>query len=173
LKWLPYGGLYLTGGLTPKFIDLIKDPNGPFLEAFLDKGRVSGMLCGVPLYAVMEENLGQRGAHLAAYQDLAAIYSQQQGYSRHGSSVKGTASQAIPMTPVDLPEPSSLSKSAATSAKTIHSDTDSARQGWEDGPVYAPDYHQRDLMSVILPMSIAFVVGMSLSQAFARFFPRK
>ena len=24
LKWLPFGGLYLTGGLTPKNIDLLK-----------------------------------------------------------------------------------------------------------------------------------------------------
>jgi hypothetical protein len=37
LKWLPYGGLYLTGGLTPKNIELIQDPDGPFLGAFLDK----------------------------------------------------------------------------------------------------------------------------------------
>lgn len=64
LKWLPYGGLYLTGGLTPKNISLIRD--GPFLEAFLDKGRVSGMLSSVPLYAVMVEDLGERGAKYVA-----------------------------------------------------------------------------------------------------------
>jgi glucokinase len=37
LKWLPYGGLYLTGGLTPKNIALIQDPEGPFMAALLDK----------------------------------------------------------------------------------------------------------------------------------------
>ena len=30
-------GLYITGGLTPKNIDLIKDPKGPFLAAYRDK----------------------------------------------------------------------------------------------------------------------------------------
>jgi len=33
LKWLPYGGIYLTGGLTPKNIDRIADPTGPFFSA--------------------------------------------------------------------------------------------------------------------------------------------
>ena len=30
-------GLYLTGGLTPKNIDLIRAPDGPFMHAMLDK----------------------------------------------------------------------------------------------------------------------------------------
>jgi hypothetical protein len=29
--------MYLTGGLTPKNIDLIKEEDGPFMTAFLDK----------------------------------------------------------------------------------------------------------------------------------------
>ena len=37
LKWLPTGGLYLAGGLTGKNIELISDPLGPFMNAFLDK----------------------------------------------------------------------------------------------------------------------------------------
>lgn len=44
LKWLPYGGLYLTGGLTPKNIGYIKgtEPGseGLFMTALLDKVRV-------------------------------------------------------------------------------------------------------------------------------------
>lgn len=66
LKWLPYGGLYLTGGLTPKNIDQLKDPQGPFMRAFRDKGRVSGMLNSVPVYAVLVEDLGERGAKFIA-----------------------------------------------------------------------------------------------------------
>jgi len=73
LKWLPYGGLFLAGGLTPKNIDAIKYKNGPFMEAFMDKGRVAGMLAGIPVYAVMAEDIGERGAHLVAYKDLQAI----------------------------------------------------------------------------------------------------
>jgi glucokinase len=60
LKWLPYGGLYLTGGLTPKNIDLLRGEHGLFMTAFRDKGRVSGMLSPIPVYAVMVEDLGQR-----------------------------------------------------------------------------------------------------------------
>jgi glucokinase len=37
LKFLPTGGLFLAGGLTPKNIDLITDPNGGFMAAFHDK----------------------------------------------------------------------------------------------------------------------------------------
>lgn len=37
---MPFGGLYLTGGLTPKFLDRIRDPDGPFMRAYFDKGRV-------------------------------------------------------------------------------------------------------------------------------------
>ncbi|RYG58892.1 hypothetical protein EON64_20825 [archaeon] len=66
LKWLPYGGLYLTGGLTPKNVSLLQDPSGPFMTALLDKGRVSGMLCSIPVFAVMVEDLGERGAKYMA-----------------------------------------------------------------------------------------------------------
>ena len=69
LKWLPFGGLYLTGGLTPKNIDLIKDPDGPFMTALFDKGRVKSLLYTVPIYAVLAEDVGKRGAHYKAYQE--------------------------------------------------------------------------------------------------------
>ena len=73
LKFLPMGGLFLTGGLTPKNIDLIAQPDGPFLRAFLDKGRVSGLLRDIPLYAVMVEDIGMRGARLVAANDLRSL----------------------------------------------------------------------------------------------------
>lgn len=41
LKWLPYGGLYLTGGLTPKNISYLtgekEGVNNLFMESLLDK----------------------------------------------------------------------------------------------------------------------------------------
>ena len=41
LKWLPYGGLYLTGGLTPKNIDYITGTkegiDNLFMKSLLDK----------------------------------------------------------------------------------------------------------------------------------------
>lgn len=44
LKWIPTGGLYVTGGLTPKNIEMIKGPDSPFMKAYLDKGRLRPLL---------------------------------------------------------------------------------------------------------------------------------
>ena len=74
LKWLPYGGLYLTGGMTPKNIDLIKDPEGPFMTALFDKGRVKSMLYTVPIFAVIAEDLGERGAHFAGTRQKPSLF---------------------------------------------------------------------------------------------------
>ena len=65
LKWLPFGGLYLTGGLTPKNIELIKSQQ--FMEAFLDKGRLSNALLAIPIHAVLVDDVGERGAHYIAF----------------------------------------------------------------------------------------------------------
>eukprot|EP01029_Cantina_marsupialis_P030289 TRINITY_DN8136_c0_g1_i1.p1 TRINITY_DN8136_c0_g1~~TRINITY_DN8136_c0_g1_i1.p1 ORF type:complete len:384 (+),score=79.32 TRINITY_DN8136_c0_g1_i1:128-1279(+) len=65
LKWLPFGGLYIAGGIAPKNLGMIED--GTFMEAFHDKGRVAGILDNVPVKVVMREDIGQRGAHLVAY----------------------------------------------------------------------------------------------------------
>ena len=78
LKWLPAGGLYLTGGLTPKNIELIRSIDSPFMSAFLDKGRVSGMLCGIPVFAVMVEDLGERGAHYMAFKLMQELKKSEQ-----------------------------------------------------------------------------------------------
>lgn len=40
------------------------------MQALLDKGRVSGMLNSIPIYAVMVENLGERGAQYQALKML-------------------------------------------------------------------------------------------------------
>ena len=73
LKWLPHGGLYLTGGLTPKNMDFITGMDGRFMKAFKDKGRVSGILDSIPVYAVLVENLGERGAHYLAFKMLLEL----------------------------------------------------------------------------------------------------
>jgi len=63
-------GLFVTGGLTTNNIDLITDPAGPFMPALLDKGRLSGVLKRIPVYVVKIDDLGERGAHWVAVQDL-------------------------------------------------------------------------------------------------------
>lgn len=67
LKFVPFGGLYVAGGLAPKNISRITEAGGPFMAAFLDKGRLSPLLRRVPLYVVMAEDIGVRGAHLVAF----------------------------------------------------------------------------------------------------------
>jgi len=74
LKYLPYGGLYIAGGIAPKNIDRFTK-NNLFLSAFHDKGRVSPILKQVPIYLVTAEEVGQMGAHLVAYNLLYSIIS--------------------------------------------------------------------------------------------------
>jgi glucokinase len=60
VKFIPTGGLFVTGGLTPKNIQHIEGQNSLFMKAYKDKGRVSPVLDTVPLFAVMVEDLGIR-----------------------------------------------------------------------------------------------------------------
>jgi glucokinase len=66
IKWMPTGGLFVTGGLTPKNIKYIEGDKSDFMLGYLNKGRVSPVLENIPLYAVMTEDLGVRGVHKAA-----------------------------------------------------------------------------------------------------------
>jgi glucokinase len=73
LKWCPTGGLFITGGLTPKNIARIQNPNDLFLPAVFAKGRVSIAVTQCPIYAVLVEDLGERGAHLVAFRALQDV----------------------------------------------------------------------------------------------------
>lgn len=66
LKFLPYGGLYIAGGVAAKNLPLMQ--RGNFLEAFQDKGRVSSILDKVPIYIVLNPRVGLIGAALCAAQ---------------------------------------------------------------------------------------------------------
>ncbi|CAH0476997.1 unnamed protein product [Peronospora belbahrii] len=69
LKYLPRGGFYITGGLAPKNLDYFTKKD-LFLNSLFDKGRVSPALRACPIYLVLTEELGERGAHFYAYQLL-------------------------------------------------------------------------------------------------------
>lgn len=73
LKFIPTGGMFVTGGLTPKNIGLIKGSDSPFMKAYLDKGRLNGLLDTVPLFAVMTEDIGLRGARVCAEREYGAM----------------------------------------------------------------------------------------------------
>jgi glucokinase len=70
LTTLPFGGLYLVGNMTNRLLEPIK--TGQFLNKFLDKGRISGVLERIPIHVVLEQNVGLIGAaHYAAKTRLA------------------------------------------------------------------------------------------------------
>ncbi|RLN37644.1 hypothetical protein BBJ28_00007332 [Nothophytophthora sp. Chile5] len=73
LKYLPRGGFYITGGLAPKNLDYFTKKD-IFLNSLFDKGRVSPALRECPIYLVLTEELGERGAHLYAYQLLNSTH---------------------------------------------------------------------------------------------------
>lgn len=57
---LPFGGLYLAGGVVQKNLSLFSSP--AFLDAFHAKGRMAGLLRQVPVRAITEPRVGLLGA---------------------------------------------------------------------------------------------------------------
>mmetsp|Transcript_26564 Transcript_26564/g.60498 ORF Transcript_26564/g.60498 Transcript_26564/m.60498 type:complete len:422 (-) Transcript_26564:109-1374(-) len=90
LKYMPYGGLFLTGGVTVKIKEWLmgkRGQTGHFLEAFLDKGRVSPMLHQIPVYLIKNEDLGEKGVRLKAMRLWAEIELLRQPSKGHQSEI--------------------------------------------------------------------------------------
>jgi len=64
LKLIPNGGLYIAGGIAPKILPLLQD--GTFLQILKNKGRVSPVLEDIPIYIVLNPEVGLIGAMLYA-----------------------------------------------------------------------------------------------------------
>ncbi len=64
LTTLPFGGIYIVGGIAPKLLSQIKGKN--FLQAFSDKGRLQQLIQDIPLHIVLCTEIGLRGAALYA-----------------------------------------------------------------------------------------------------------
>eukprot|EP01043_Picozoa_sp_COSAG02_P031255 COSAG02_NODE_2031_length_10066_cov_115.646333_3_plen_438_part_00 len=92
LKFMPFGGLYLTGGVTNKLADRLIGTDS-FLDAYYDKGRVSPLLDRVPLYIIRADDTGQRGAHLRAIHLL--VEHQNSVELVEGSSLKMRGERAL------------------------------------------------------------------------------
>ena len=60
LKLLPYGGLYVAGGVGAKIVPLLE--SGRFLEAFREKGRMRPLMEKVPLHLILNPKVGLLGA---------------------------------------------------------------------------------------------------------------
>jgi glucokinase len=75
LKFLATGGMFVCGGVSARLAPILarglpaRRRNGkrggalsPFLEAYLDKGRMRGLLEGIPVAVVLDPRAGLRGA---------------------------------------------------------------------------------------------------------------
>ena len=63
LKVLSMGGIFLGGGIPPKILKTLQ--NGAFMQAFLDKGRLSPLLQAIPVRVILDDRCALLGA--AAY----------------------------------------------------------------------------------------------------------
>jgi len=59
LKAMATGGIFLSGGISPK---ILPKPTGPlFMNAFLEKGRLRPLLEGIPVQVVTNDKAGLLG----------------------------------------------------------------------------------------------------------------
>jgi glucokinase len=68
LKVLALGGIYLGGGIAPKMIKTLK--SGGFMQAFLDKGRLTPVLQSIPVRIILDDTCALLGA--AAFAEARA-----------------------------------------------------------------------------------------------------
>ena len=64
LKLLPYGGLYVAGGIATKILPLLQQDR--FLLSFTQKGRMRSLLEDIPVHIVLNQHVGLIGAALHA-----------------------------------------------------------------------------------------------------------
>lgn len=64
LKLLPYGGLYIAGGIAAKNLSLFQE--GSFLRTFTEKGRISPLLEQVPVHIILNSKVGLIGSAIRA-----------------------------------------------------------------------------------------------------------
>ena len=64
LKLLPYGGLYIAGGIATKNLSLLE--SGGFMRAMTDKGRMRPLMEQIPVHVILNPQVGLIGAALYA-----------------------------------------------------------------------------------------------------------
>jgi glucokinase len=62
LKLLPFGGLYIAGGVAAKNLPLMK--SGIFIDAMTNKGRMRPLMERIPVRLILNQNVGLLGAAL-------------------------------------------------------------------------------------------------------------
>ena len=76
LKTMAVGGIYLSGGISPKILSRLKGPI--FMRSFLEKGRLQPLLESVPVQVVTNDKAGLLGA--------ARCAASRSGNGRNGAS---------------------------------------------------------------------------------------
>jgi len=61
LKTLPFGGLYIAGGIAGKNMGIIRK-NNQFVANYLQKGRMKPVLQRIPIYLIKDPNVGLLGS---------------------------------------------------------------------------------------------------------------
>lgn len=69
LKVLSTGGLYLGGGIPPRILSALQKPI--FMDAFLNKGRLSSILKDIPVHIILNPKAALFGAASHAFLQLA------------------------------------------------------------------------------------------------------
>lgn len=70
LTLMARGGLYVAGGIAPRIVP--KLPDGAFMTAFRDKGRLSDVVVRVPVHVIVNPHVGLIGAAVVAMRLQAA-----------------------------------------------------------------------------------------------------
>lgn len=71
LKMLPFGGLYLAGGIAPKILPLLQQE--VFMKAFCNKGRMGLLLEKIPVHVILNPKVGLIGAVLQGVREKMSI----------------------------------------------------------------------------------------------------
>jgi glucokinase len=60
LKMMATGGVFVGGGIAPKILDKLKEPN--FMQAFCAKGRMQPLLEAMPVRVILNDQAALYGA---------------------------------------------------------------------------------------------------------------
>ncbi len=71
LTTLPFGGLFVAGGIAPKLKDHFNSPT--FKNHLFDKGRMSGLIQEIPMHIILDTTTGLKGAGFVAHHHFQRI----------------------------------------------------------------------------------------------------
>jgi glucokinase len=59
LKQMATGGIYIGGGIAPKILNWLKQPQ--FLEAFRNKGKMHSLMKSIPVHVILNDHAALYG----------------------------------------------------------------------------------------------------------------